>query len=219
LTGSTKYTVRQIEVTELCSNVWLLVGEDKQAIAIDAGDSSPVLRVLEETGASLAQILNTHGHADHILGNAHLREVTGAPIAIHEADAAMLSDPLLSLAAWAQTEQTLHQADQLLKDGEVVKTCLGDFEVLHTPGHSPGQVCFVDHATKRIFSGDLLFRGSVGRTDLPGSDPDAQDRSLRRIAKLPPDYTVYPGHGPATTIGQELRSNPYLLDAMTGYAS
>ena len=131
-------------------------------------------------------------------------------MAIHAHDAAMLSDPMLSGAALFGYSQTETTPDRLLTDGETIS--LPDpalpFTVLHTPGHTPGSICLYGQGV--LFSGDTLFAGSIGRMDLPGGDEDQMQASLHRLMELPDGTAVYPGHGPATTIGEEKRNNPWL---------
>ena len=174
--------------------------------------------IVDETlrnGLKVERILNTHGHPDHIAGNDLLRRAFGAEVAIHEYDGLKLSDPVLNSSRLFGIELHVSPADRLLKDGEVVQ--VGDIAltVLHTPGHSLGGMCLLGPGF--VFTGDKLFAGSVGRTDLPassrmGTDPwDVLATSIReRLLPLPDDTIVLPGHGPATTIGAEKAQNPYL---------
>lgn len=166
-------------------------------------------------GLKVERILNTHGHPDHIAGNDLLRRAFGAEVAIHEYDGLKLTDPVLNSSRLFGIELRLSPADRLLKDGDVLK--VGDIEltVLHTPGHSLGGMCLLGPGF--VFTGDTLFAGSVGRTDLPassrmGTDPwDVLAASIKdRLLPLPDDTIVLPGHGPATTIGEEKARNPYL---------
>jgi glyoxylase-like metal-dependent hydrolase (beta-lactamase superfamily II) len=158
-------------------------------------------------------ILNTHGHVDHIAGNAALkRAFPDAPLLIGAGDAAMLTDPMLNLSGLSGVAVTSPPADRLLVEGDVVEAAGLRLEVLDIPGHSPGHIVFVlRDEPPVVFGGDVLFRGSIGRTDFPGGDLDQLLGGIRaKLWPLPAATVVYPGHGPATTVGHERRTNPFL---------
>ena len=182
--------------------MFLLVDDRKEAILIDPSmGESVALDAIREQGLRLVEILNTHGHPDHIHGNAAVKEATRARLAIHRLDEYRLG----ASRPPTQFQVPPCAADDLIDEGPL--TYLSDVEVraLHTPGHTEGSTCFYLPREGALFSGDVLFEGNVGRVDLPGGDAEAMERSLARVAALPPDTRVYPGHGPATTIGAELR--------------
>jgi glyoxylase-like metal-dependent hydrolase (beta-lactamase superfamily II) len=161
------------------------------------------------------RILNTHGHPDHFAGNDLLSRAFGAEVAIHEYDGLKLTDTVLNGSKMFGLEIRVSPADRLLKDGEAVQVGDITLSVLHTPGHSLGGAAFLGPGF--VFTGDTLFAGSVGRTDLPassrvGTDPwDVLAASIRdKLLTLPDDTVVLPGHGPATTIGTERKTNPHL---------
>jgi glyoxylase-like metal-dependent hydrolase (beta-lactamase superfamily II) len=163
----------------------------------------------------IERILNTHGHPDHFMGNDLLRRAFGAEVAIHEYDGLKLSDVVLNGSRMFGLEMHVSGADRLLKDGDVLDVGDITLTVLHTPGHSLGGAAFLGPGF--VFTGDTLFAGSVGRTDLPassrvGTDPwDVLAASIRdKLLTLPDDTVVLPGHGPATTIGTERKTNPHL---------
>jgi len=199
-----------------CYLVWRepeVGGSDRSpAIALDpADDPDGILRAAEQHSLAIRLIANTHGHGDHIGGVSALRAATGAAVAIHESDAAMLSDAMLSGAAVFGLPQETTAADRLLKEGDSLALDGGlSLAVLHTPGHTPGSICLLGESV--LFSGDCLFAGGIGRTDLPGGDEEAMMASLARLRALDPRTKVYPGHGPPTTIGEEVASNPWLAD-------
>lgn len=192
-------------------NCYILYDEKHRVgVAIDpGGDGEMLWRFLENKAIKLLAILNTHAHADHIGAVDFLRNKTGARFYIHKADASMLADSTLNLSAFMGRPVVTRPADVLLHDGEVLNFDDIKFTVLHTPGHSPGGVCYL--MEDRIFSGDTLFAGSVGRTDFPGASMEELLHSLReKIMGLPENLLVYCGHGPSTSVGYEKQYNPYL---------
>ena len=185
----------------------------RQGIVIDPGDKpAAILAALRRQDLGPTALLGTHGHFDHILACRPLQEATGAPFSLHPGDRPIVATMQRTCMAWLGYDPGEPPAvDRDLVPGEVLE--FGDIrlEVRHTPGHSPGGVTFVDHANRRAFVGDALFAGSIGRTDFPGSDHNTLVESIRReILSLPDDYAVLSGHGPATTVGVERRSNPFL---------
>lgn len=197
------------------NNVYLVVDEGSGSTAIiDPGmESEPVLERLREAGWTLTAIVNTHGHFDHVFGDAFFMEQTGAPLLIHAGDVPMLQ-ALPQQAAWiGYPAPAVPVPGRLLADGDRVAIGAVELTVLHTPGHTPGGICLLGDGL--LFSGDTLFAGSIGRTDLPGGDASALLRSIReRLLPLPDETVVYPGHGPATTIGREREANPFLVEAI-----
>lgn len=197
----------------LCNCVILGDERTRTAIAIDPGDEiERVVAALKRHGLRLVGIIATHGHIDHVGGFETLKRITGAPTRLHEADVP-LYEQLAMQAQWLGIAPPLagsidHGLDEQngLSFGDV------QIDVRHTPGHSPGSVSLVlPQATPIVFSGDTLFAGSVGRTDLWGGSFDALLHSIRtKLLTMPDDTIVIPGHGPATTIGQERASNPFL---------
>ncbi len=180
---------------------------------VDPGiDSEPIADVLARRGLSIALILNTHGHLDHVAGNAFFKKLSGAPIAIHPADRPFLDRVRAQAAMYGLTAADSPPPDLALDEGTPVGFDGIAFDVFHTPGHSPGSVCLL-HG-KQMLVGDTLFRGSVGRTDLPGGDWDTLVDSIRRkLFVLADDVACHPGHEGETTIGAERRSNPFVSDA------
>lgn len=163
----------------------------------------------------IERILNTHGHPDHFVGNDLLRRAFGAEVNIHEYDGLKLTDPVVNSSRMFGLDAHVSPADTLLRDGDTIPVGRISLAVLHTPGHSLGGIALLGPGF--VFTGDTLFAGSVGRTDLPassraGTEPwDVLAASIKeKLLVLPDDTVVLPGHGPATTIGAEKRSNPYL---------
>lgn len=185
--------------------------ESKQAVAIDPSyNTEAMLRYLQEEQMELAAILLTHGHFDHIAGIDALREATGAPVYLHEADADMPEDCEKNLSVITEQAFSRKAADWLLAGGERLELAGMEIEVLHTPGHTLGSTCYL--AEDLLFSGDTLFHLSIGRTDLPGSDGEQMRQSLQKLCALEKEYVVYPGHGQSTSLGLEVQNNPYLGD-------
>jgi len=193
-------------------NCYILGDEEtKEAVVIDpGGNEDDILEALDYHSLQLKTIIDTHGHFDHVDANQPLKEKTGAAIAIHEADAAMLAKPSAEAMFFTGNRLRLSTADILLKEGDVLSFGNYRLKVLHTPGHTPGGISLVMENSPLVYVGDLLFQGSIGRTDFPGgSFEDLINAVKTKIFTLGDNYTVYPGHGPVTTVGQERKYNPF----------
>ncbi|MGH9447536.1 MAG: MBL fold metallo-hydrolase [Terriglobia bacterium] len=192
-----------------------IVGDESsgEAIVIDPGDEIDRVReVLDRHGLRVRCIVATHAHIDHVGGMEKLQGFTGAPVLMHEADLPLYQN-LATQAAWLGiAAPKMARVEQFLKAGDVVRAGPLAFDVLTTPGHSPGSLSlYLPGEGRRIFSGDTLFRESIGRTDLWGGDSGQLLRSIREVLlKFPDDTPVFPGHGPSTTIGEEREHNPFL---------
>lgn len=191
-----------------------LLGDEEagEAIVIDPGDEvSRIYRRIADLGLKLKQILVTHAHIDHVGGALKLKRLTGAPILLNENDLPLLN-MMEAQAAWVGVPTPEVTApDASLTDGMVVGLDRYPARVLHTPGHTQGSVCLHFEPLKMVIAGDTLFAGSIGRTDLPGGNPRQIIESIEsRLMALPSETRVLPGHGPATTIGTERNSNPFL---------
>jgi len=204
----------QIPNGQFVENCFLVVDEHAQECAIvDPGEEAGlILHKLAATGAKPVAIWLTHAHIDHVLGVPRVAAETGVPVWLHAADRP-LYDAVPEQASWFGLEApALPPPDRTYGHGETVR--VGDlaFEVRHTPGHSPGSVSLVGPGI--VLGGDVLFAGSIGRTDLPGGDFETLIASIEReLLSLPEATIVYTGHGPETTVGRERRSNPFLTGA------
>jgi len=199
--------LKTIVVGELETNSYILGSEKtKEAVIIDPGDDyEKIIECLKENGLKARSIINTHGHIDHI-GADYKFDI---PILIHKEDSHCLTNPEEDVFIFFGRRFPPTKPSRLLKDGD--KISVGDIEitVIHTPGHTPGGICL--KYDKILFTGDTLFAGGIGRTDFPGGSADELMESIReKLMTLDEDVTIYPGHGPTSTIGDEKRTNPFL---------
>lgn len=185
-----------------------------ECVVIDPGLQPELIEdCLREENLTVRAILNTHGHADHIAGNETMKQLASdAPLIIGAGDARMLSDADANLSAGFGFAVVSPPADRTVEEGDTIEVAGLAFRVLDIPGHSPGHVVFVHEGEPmEVFGGDVLFRGSIGRYDFPGSNgPVLLEGIRRKLYSLPEDTVVYPGHGPVTTVGHEMRTNPFV---------
>jgi len=206
---------KMFTVGALYTNCYVVgCNETKEALIIDPGFDTElvakrILREADQLELQIKYIVNTHGHPDHIAGNGIMKKLTSAPILIHEYDAPMLTRATENLTMlFGLRTASLPPADRILHNGDAIKVGEVMLRVLHTPGHTRGSISILGNDV--VFTGDTLFAGSIGRTDLPDSSPKEIMSSLKKLTILPDHIKVYAGHGPASTIGEEKKSNPFL---------
>jgi len=210
--------VERCTVGPFDNNLYLLSAPgSRDAIVVDpCGDDGTILETIRGRGLTVRRILLTHAHIDHILAVKAYQEATGAPVWLHTGDRWWLERAPVQASLYELPWNGAFEVDHWIADGEEAGLPGLEAKVLHTPGHSPGSVTFA--TPEGLIVGDVLFAGSVGRTDFPLCDPEALVRSVRERLFAYPDATpVYPGHGPSTTIGAERRTNPFVGDAALGF--
>jgi len=195
-------------VGSLQTNCYIVVHQSKASVIDPGADEGSIMALLAGQGAVVASIVLTHGHADHVAAAATLKGLTGAPILAHPADNYLLR-ATDNMVARALGLTAVIVPDEELSDGMLIKVADIEFTVLATPGHTPGSCCLYSAKEQVLFSGDTLFRSGIGRSDLQGGNAKILARSLSRLKELPTEVQVYPGHGPATTIGKERMNNRY----------
>jgi glyoxylase-like metal-dependent hydrolase (beta-lactamase superfamily II) len=204
--------VRTLALGPVQTNCYL-VGADaaREGVVIDPGwDADAILTEVRSAELLIAAILLTHGHFDHIGAVADLKDALHVPLIAHEREVGLLTAKG-GADLFGFKIRSVPQPDRLVAHGETIEIGALKFEVRYVPGHTRGHVAFVEYEQRSVFVGDVLFAGSIGRTDLPGGDYDTLIASITdQLLALPDDFKVYPGHGPPTTIGLERRTNPFL---------
>ena len=205
-----KLTIQSFAVMPFDENCYVVSDETGEGVVIDPGGmAKQILSYIREAKLSIKAVLDTHGHCDHIGANDEIRDETGAPLYIHKEDAAMISDMKLNLSAFMGFRVISRPAEHLLSEGDRISFGQTELEVIHTPGHTKGGVCFVGEGV--AFTGDTLFAGSIGRSDFPGgSEVELIGNIKKKLLVLPDETKVYSGHGPSSEIGWERQCNPFL---------
>jgi len=197
----------KIIVGVLRTNCYIIYDESSgQGVIIDpGGEPSKIIKVLNKIDVEVKYIIATHGHFDHVLGVTALKEYTNSKFVIHKADIEIMEHSRI----WAPQEWNPPEPDIILNtECTITVTDTLKLSILHTPGHTPGSICI--HVDNKLFTGDTIFKGTIGRTDLPGGSPELILSSLEKIKKFPKNTIILPGHGPPTILEYELKYNPYL---------
>ena len=203
--------IEKVESGFFKTNTYLAIDEETgQALLIDpAGDWRRIATMIQTTRARVAAIVNTHAHYDHVNRNAEAKRLTGAPLLIHEAEAGRLAGFSATSLLLRGRPRLSPPPDRLLREGDTIEVGTLRFEVIHTPGHSPGGICL--RSKKTIFCGDAIFQGAIGRTDLKGGDYDTLVTAIKdKLFVLSDDIFLHPGHGPRTTVEQERKFNIFV---------
>lgn len=196
-------------------NTYVLYDESKSCVIIDPGcyessEKNTLVNFITSESLKAEKLINTHCHIDHVLGNKFVKDTFGVDLYIHKNDEATLKAVETYAPSYGFPLYDPASADQFLDEGDSLTFGSSSMDILFVPGHAPGHIAFISHFDKFCIGGDVLFKASIGRTDLPGGDFDTLIKSIHeKMFTLPDDTTVYCGHGPATTIGEEKSSNPF----------
>lgn len=199
-------------------NTYLLWDDSRNCVIVDPGNSlaheDAILDdAMESLGLKPVAVWLTHAHADHVCGTAFLSRKFQLPVAVHPLDVRLLESAPFFATLFGFSMEAPPAPSLFVEEGKEMGFGNTSLQVLHIPGHAPGHVVYIHHDSRQILAGDVLFRESIGRTDLPGGDHELLIRGIReKLLTLPDDYVVWPGHGPATTIGHERKFNPFLTD-------
>jgi glyoxylase-like metal-dependent hydrolase (beta-lactamase superfamily II) len=209
-------TVQTFTFNPVQENTYVVYNENKDCCIIDPGcyfasEEKELTDFIATNGLKPVYLLNTHCHLDHIFGNKFVHKNFGLTLHLHKNEKPVLDHGPVSGQTWGLPFENYDAELNFLEEGDVVKLGEDELHVLLTPGHSPGSICFYNKEGKFIISGDVLFHGSVGRTDLPGGNFSTLEQSIKsKLYILPEDVVVHPGHGESTTIGDEMKTNPFV---------
>lgn len=198
-----------------CNCTILACGDTKDAVVIDpGGETARIAEIIAQYDLTVRAIIHTHAHLDHIYCTRDVKQAHGGTIGLHKADAFLYDGFAMQAAMFGWQARDTLPVERWLEHDDRIELGKRELAVIHTPGHTPGSICFEVHdpdAGRLLFAGDTLFRGSVGRTDLPGGDSELIEKSIReRLYTRDLDTIVIPGHGPTTKLGDEARSNPFV---------
>lgn len=202
--------IKNLAVGQLQANCFVVVDEKtREAMVIDPGDEPDrIMEIVKEDNLKVKYIVCTHAHFDHVGAISDIKDETDAKIVIHQEERELYSSAMDQAAFWGYELAPLPEPDMLVQEGDKLEIGSLKFEILHTPGHSPGGICL--YGEDVVFTGDTLFEGSVGRTDFYGGDMNKLKRSFSRLMSLPPDTKVFAGHGRSSSIRQEKASNFFM---------
>jgi glyoxylase-like metal-dependent hydrolase (beta-lactamase superfamily II) len=209
-------TIKQLVFNGFQVNTYLLWDETNECVIIDAANSNTsedkkLTEIIEKELLNPVLHINTHCHVDHVLGGSFVENKFGLGVSIHPESQGFLAKAKDQAAMYGFSLDATANVSQLLKDGDKVKFGNSELEIVYTPGHAAGSICLINHECKFVITGDVLFCDSIGRTDLPTGNFDVLKHSIEnKLFTLPDVYTVYPGHGPDTSIGYERINNPFL---------
>ncbi|MBL0355940.1 MAG: MBL fold metallo-hydrolase [Chitinophagaceae bacterium] len=209
--------VKSFVFSPIQENTYVLYNETDECIIIDPGcyfdeEKDQLKAFVDKTRLKPTMLLNTHCHLDHVFGNKFVAETYGLTLQLHETEKQVLAFAPASGLMWNMPFDNYDGGFIYLKEGDMIKLGNDELKVIEAPGHSPGHICFYCEKQHFIIGGDVLFRGSIGRTDLPGGDFETLIKNIRsKLFVLPDDTVVYSGHGEPTSIGEEKRSNPFLV--------
>ncbi len=209
-------TVKAFSFNPVEENTYILYNEEKQCCIIDPGcyfqkERDELKTFVEKSGLEPVLLLNTHCHLDHVFGNKFVHDQWGLTLHLHEREKPVLDYAPIAGETWQMPFENYSGELVFIKEGEKITLGKDELEIRFAPGHSPGSVCFYDEADGFVIAGDVLFNGSIGRTDLPGGDFDTLINSIQtQLFTLPDDTKAYPGHGPLTTVGFEKMNNPFV---------
>lgn len=203
-------------------NTYVVSDKSGECVIIDAGnysasEDSALNQYIEQAGLKPVMAINTHGHIDHILGVSYVKSTFGVEFALHGDDKFLVDSASTHGALYGFEVKNIPSVEIDIKNMESISFGETTFRIIHTPGHTPGHVCLYETQSKSLFTGDTLFKESIGRTDLPGGDYSWIMKSiLEKIVPLGGDVTIYPGHGPKSTIGHETLYNPFIVEVVQG---
>jgi hydroxyacylglutathione hydrolase len=207
--------IKSFEFNPFQENTYILYDETGECVIVDPGcydkeEQSDLSSFIEENELNVKMLLNTHCHVDHVLGNWYIKTRYGVKLYIHPKDEVVLKAVKIYAPNYGMFAYQEAEPDDYLDENQMIRFGDQTLKILFVPGHSPGHVAFYDDASKQLISGDVLFYNSIGRTDLPGGNYQTLIDSIRhKIFTLPDDVTVFPGHGPNTSVGFEKRTNPF----------
>ncbi len=198
-------------------NTYVIYDQSQTCAIIDPGCYAPeeqkaLSDFIQQHNLKVTHLINTHGHIDHVLGNQYVKDTYGVELALHEQEIPTLQAATTYAPVYSIMDYVPVEIDTWLREGDIIQVGATTLQVLHVPGHSPGHIALYSAQDRLCLAGDVLFQGSIGRTDLPcGDHPTLLQSIYQKLFPLGDDVVIYPGHGPTTTLGEEKRNNPYLI--------